>query len=87
MSVKRLQVLFEEEELAEIQRIAESKRQPVAGWVRGVLREAMERESTADSRPKLEALRKAISYDFPAPPIDQMLAEIEAGYGRPDEKP
>jgi hypothetical protein len=85
MSTKRLQVLFEEEELAEIQRFAEARQQPVASWVRGVLREAMARETTADVRPKLEALRTAMAYEFPAPPIEQMVAEIEAGYGRTEE--
>lgn len=85
MSTKRLQVLFEEGELAAIQQLATARQQTVAAWVRETLRGALERELGADPRPKLEALRRAVTYEFPAPPIAQMIAEIEAGYGRPEE--
>lgn len=82
MSTKRLQVLFEEDELDAIQRLAAARQVTVAAWVRDALRAAMARETSADPRPKMEALRKAVGYEFPAPPIEQMIAEIEAGYGR-----
>ena len=80
MSTQRLQVLFEDDELAAIREVATAKRQTVAAWVRDTLRGAVARESGSDPRRKLEALHRASEYAFPAPPIEQMVAEIEAGY-------
>lgn len=77
---KRLQVLLEEEELAEIQSIARRNRMTVAEWVRQTLRAARRVESGADPARKLEAVRDAARHSFPTGDIDQVLMEIESGY-------
>lgn len=77
---KRLQVLLEERELKEIQRIARGQRTTVAEWVRQALRSARQREPLGDAGRKLEAVRSAALHSYPTADIDQMLAEIERGY-------
>jgi hypothetical protein len=77
---KRLQVLLDDDELVEIRRIAGARRQSVAEWVRGVLREARAAEEGSSVADKLAALHAAMTYRFPAGPIEQMLDEIEQGY-------
>lgn len=78
---KRLQVLFEDDELREIQRLAQSRRMTTAEWVRTSLRAAREAEAGADVGQKLAAIRAATTHGFPTADIDGMLAEIERGYG------
>ncbi len=77
---KRLQVLFDEKELVEIQTIARRHRMTVAEWVRQTLRVARQQQPLADARIKLEAVRTAAEHSFPVGDIDQMLEEIERGY-------
>jgi predicted 2-oxoglutarate/Fe(II)-dependent dioxygenase YbiX len=77
---KRLQVLLEEPELREIQKLARAQRMTVAEWVRQSLREARRRQPLIDADKKLNAVRAAVRHSFPTSDIDQMLAEIEAGY-------
>jgi hypothetical protein len=77
---KRLQVIFDEEELQEIQRIAELKQMTVAEWVRQVLRAARKGESAGDPAQKLDAIRTASRHSFPTADVDEMLAQIESGY-------
>jgi len=76
----RLQVLLDEAELADIKRLARRHRMTVAEWVRGALRAARRAEPEADAGRKLKAIRAASRHRFPAPDIDQMLAEIARGY-------
>jgi len=78
---KRLQVLFEDDELKELQRVARQHRMTTAEWVRRSLRAALEAEAGADIGQKLGAIRRASAYAFPTADIDVMLAEIERGYG------
>lgn len=78
----RLQVLLEDEEIAEIRRIAKRHRMTVAEWVRQALRRARRDEPRFDPRRKLAAVREAVRGDYPSADIDQMLREIESGYGR-----
>ncbi|HEY8869192.1 MAG TPA: hypothetical protein VIM30_07350 [Candidatus Limnocylindrales bacterium] len=77
---KRLQVLFEDGELVEIQETARRRHQTVAAWVRDVLRAAQEAERYPDPAPKLRAVREAASYEYPTGDIDEMLGDIERGY-------
>ena len=77
---KRLQVLLEERELREIQRIAREQHMTVAEWVRQALRLASRREPRGDVKAKLDAVRAASRHAFPTGPVDQMLEEIERGY-------
>jgi hypothetical protein len=78
---KRLQVLLDEEELEQIQQIARSQKMTVAEWVRQALRTMRRAEPSGDVKKKLEVVRAAARYDYPTGDIDQMLADIEKGYG------
>jgi hypothetical protein len=79
---KRLQVLLDDDELRQIQRIAKRERLTTAEWVRQRLREARERDARPDIARKLSAIHRAYQHQpaAPAPDIDQMLEEIEQGY-------
>ncbi|MCY4113322.1 MAG: ribbon-helix-helix protein, CopG family [Chloroflexi bacterium] len=79
---KRLQVLLDEEEYREIQRVARRQRVTVAEWVRQALRQARSDDAgTIDA--KLRAIAKASRHSFPTADIEDMLEEIEAGYQQP----
>ena len=77
---KRLQVLLDETEFREFQRLARSKRMTLAEWVRQVLRAARLREPQGDMAKKLEVVRAAARHSYPIGDIDQVLSEIERGY-------
>lgn len=77
---KRLQVLIDDKELRDIQRIAKQKQMTVAEWVRQVLRKAREEVPTMDKGKKLAILRNAATHRFPTADIEQMLQEISQGY-------
>lgn len=77
---KRLQVLFDEEELAEIKAIARLHRMTAAEWVRQTLREARQQQPLMGVQHKLAAVAKAVEFSFPVDDIDKMLVEIERGY-------
>lgn len=49
-------------------------------WARQALRGAERRSAVGDAEKKLIALDRAAAHNFPAPEIDEMLREIEAGY-------
>ena len=76
---KRLQVLIEDSEYREIQRIARSRRVTVAEWVRTALRLARHRETSGDPGRKLDAVRTAARHSFPTGEINQVPAQIERG--------
>jgi hypothetical protein len=77
---KRLQVLLDEREFREIQRVARAQRVTVAEWVRQALRAAARREPVGDAGKKLDVVRAAARHAFPAGDLARMLAEIERGY-------
>lgn len=77
---KRLQVLLDEAEWREIQRIARARRMTVAEWVRQSLRAASRREPGSDTGKKLASVRAAARHAFPTGDVQGMLAEIERGY-------
>jgi hypothetical protein len=77
---QRLQVLLDEQEFAEIRRIAKRQRMTVAEWVRHALRRARRDEPTGDPRRKLAVIREAAAQAYPTGAVEQMLAEIERGY-------
>jgi hypothetical protein len=81
---KRLQVLFEDDELRELQRLARQHRMTTAEWVRRSLRAARDAESGADVGQKLAAVRTAVAHAFPTADIETMLDEIERGYAPSD---
>ena len=76
---KRLQVVVGDEDLERYRRTAQTAGVNVSEWVRQALRVAEREMSSGDIEAKLAAVRKAVSYNFPAPDIDTMLAEIETG--------
>ena len=78
---KRLQVLFDDEELRELQRIARRHRMTTAEWVRRSLRDARDADGGADTAHKLAAIRTAAAHAFPTGDITAILDEIERGYG------
>jgi hypothetical protein len=78
---KRLQVLLNETEFRELREAARRRGVPVSDWVRWALREARRREPQGDVESKLRAVRTAVRHEGPIADIDQMLAEIERGYG------
>jgi hypothetical protein len=82
---KRLQVLFDDAELAAIQRLAKRRRQTTAAWVRDALRAARSAEEYPEPEPKLRALREALTYDYPTGDIESMNAEIGRGYAERSE--
>jgi len=77
---KRLQVIIEDPEYREIQRVARARRMSIAEWVRQALALARQREPSETLDKKLQAVRTAVKYEFPAGDIDEMLGEIEQGY-------
>jgi hypothetical protein len=79
---KRLQVVLQDAEYREVQRAARSRRMSIAEWVRQSLDAARRQQPEGSLNKKLETLRIASQYQFPVGHIDQMLAEIEAGYLR-----
>lgn len=76
---KRLQVLLDPDEWAELQEIARRHRTTVSEWVRRTLREARQREPRGDLDTKLRAIRTAARHAFPTADIEQMLEEIDHG--------
>lgn len=76
---KRLQVLLDEDELAEIHELARRRHQTTAAWVRDALRAAKDTSQRRDTLRKLRAIQVAGTLDHPTADIDQMLAEIVRG--------
>lgn len=77
---KRLQVVFDEDELVELQRTAKRNHMTTSEWVRQLVRDAQRNEPRGDPKKKLAAVRHAAQHSFPTGDIDRMLAEIERGY-------
>jgi len=83
---KRLQVILQDRDYKEIQRMARLRRMSLAEWVRQALDLARNREPLSDVEKKLAVVRASVQHDYPAGDIGTMLAEIEKGYlnGRRD---
>ncbi|HXE09658.1 MAG TPA: hypothetical protein VN612_17270 [Acidobacteriaceae bacterium] len=78
---KRLQVIVQDPEYRDIQRAARLRRMTVAEWVRQAMVQARRSEPGREVTAKLDAIRAAARMEFPAGPIEEMLEEIERGYG------
>jgi hypothetical protein len=83
---KRLQVILQDPEYREIQRAAHAQHMSIAAWVRQALAMARRREPVGDAGKKLAAVRAAARNAYPTAEIDDMLAEIEIGYGVTDRR-
>jgi hypothetical protein len=77
---KRLQVLIPDDEFGALRAAAEARRMTLSDWVRASLREAVAARSSSQPDERIAAIRTAAAHQFPAPDIDVMLREIEAGY-------
>ena len=81
---KRLQVVMEEREWRNYERIAKAQHVTLSEWARQALRQARSAVSLGDLDAKLRAVRiAAVSTAAPSPDIEQMLSEIESGYLAP----
>jgi len=78
---KRLKVILDDEEMAEIRAIARSQKTTVAEWVRRALRMARNSAPSRSRQQKLAALRVGSEHAFPVADVESMLSEIERGYG------
>jgi hypothetical protein len=78
---KRLQVLLKDPEYREIRQAARARNMSVAEWVRQALSLVRRSEPSGSAGKKIEAIRAAARFEYPTADIDQMLAEIERGYG------
>lgn len=78
---KRLQVIFEDDEYADVRATAARHGMTVSDWVRRTLRQARRAEESGTVADRLAAIRTAARHRFPAPDIDTMLEEIEREYG------
>jgi predicted double-glycine peptidase len=83
---KRLQVILQDPEYREIQRMARAQHLSIAAWVRQALAAARRREPLGDAVRKLAVVRAASRQAFPTADIDRTLEEIEAGYGAADSR-
>jgi hypothetical protein len=81
----RLQVVMSETELDAIRAAARERGQTVSEWVRETLREARSKVAGGDAERKLAAIRAADRHGYPTADIDQMLTDIERGYGEVGE--
>lgn len=80
MSKVRLQVVMEAAELREIRRAAKRNGLTVSAWVRQVLRQARMSTPASDEGRKLAVVTSAYQHGYPIGDIDDVMAEIEAGY-------
>ena len=78
---KRLQLLLEDDESAEIRELARRRRQATAAWVREALKRAREEKVHPDAVRKLRAVREASAFACPVTDIEPMLDEIERRCG------
>jgi hypothetical protein len=77
---KRLQVILQDPDYRDIQRMARSRHMSIAEWVRQALDLARRREPVHDTAKKLAVVRAAVQHNGPTADIQAMLAEIEHGY-------
>ncbi len=77
----RLQVVMSETELDAVRAAARERGLTVSEWVRETLRDARRKVAGGDAERKLAAIRAADRHGYPTADIDQMLGEIERGYG------
>lgn len=72
---------MDQDELEAIRAAASARGMTVSEYVRETLREARRKVAAGDTERKLAAIRAADRHAYPTADIDQMLGEIERGYG------
>ncbi len=83
---KRLQVVLDDSDYRDLERWARRQRTTVSAVVRRAIRELQRSEPTREPQRKLQVVREAARHSYPAPEVEQMLAEIERGYGGGSEE-
>jgi hypothetical protein len=76
---------MDEQEFEAIREAARRRGVTVSEWARSVMREARRADSGGDADRKLAAIRVADRRSYPTADIDQMLAEVQQGYGEADD--
>ncbi len=77
---KRLQVVLDDTEYRDLQRVARRHKLTVSDWVRRAIRELSLREPATTPDHKLAVVREAARGHFPTADIGVMLRDIERGY-------
>ena len=75
----RLQVLLEDDEMAEVREVARAHHLTVAEWVRQALRQAKQEQPLYSAGTKIQVVREAARHKYPTGDIDDMLGEIARG--------
>ena len=76
---------MDDQEMADLEAAARSEEMTLSEWVRQALGIARRQERSVPAQKKLAVIRAAAQHDFPTADIDEMLAEIAAGYGAVSE--
>lgn len=80
----RLQVILDDDELAEIRQVAAAQRMTVAEWVRQALRRARATEPRLVAEQKLRVVRESARYGYPSGGIAELLEETARGRAEAD---
>lgn len=72
---------MDHDEMDAIRAAARERGMTVSEFVRETLREARRKVASGDTERKLAAIRAADRHAYPTADVDQMLGEIERGYG------
>lgn len=75
----RLQVVLDDREMREIQRVAHAHRLTVAEWVRQALRKVRREAPVTEAEQKVQCVRESATHSYPTADIDEMLRDIERG--------
>ena len=78
---KRLQVILGDEDFEQLRAVARQEGITVSEWVRRSLRQAGRSSAAGDLDTKLAVLRAGMRHAFPTADIEEMLGDIERGYG------
>jgi hypothetical protein len=76
---------MDHDEMDAIRAAARERGMTVSEFVRETLREARRKVASGDTERKLAAIRAADRHAYPTADVDQMLGEIERGYGEDGE--
>ena len=77
---KRLQVIVDDSEYRDLQRVARRHKLTVSEWVRRAIRELALREPVQSPDRKLGMVREAARGSYPTADIEDILKDIERGY-------
>lgn len=78
----RLQVLVDAKEYKTFQEFANKSRLTLGEWVRQVLRKEVSQTPLRSSEERLRRIYRAAENQCPVSNIDEILKEIEKGYGQ-----